>query len=182
MTKPIYISFNSPIDPTPAQALMATLADAVNNNHTEINILLSTPGGRVDQGLTLYNFIRSLPITINTFNIGNVNSIGNIIFQSGENKIACPSSSFMFHGVGFDITNQRFELSHLEEKKQSLQNDQQLLVNIIHERTGLPIDEVNNLFRSMAFINAEESVERGISNEVRQVKLTSGVPIHQLIF
>ena len=179
---PIYISFNSVINPVTSQVFMATLANSINKNHSEINVLLSTPGGSVTQGLTLYNFIRALPIPITMYNIGNVNSIGNLVFQAGNRRIAAPESSFMFHGVGFDVKNERLELSHLQDKMQSLKNDESLILDIMVKRTGMSREEVEGLFREMAFLNAKESLDRGISDEITEIQLTSGVPIQQLVF
>ena len=178
----IYISFSSMVNPHTAQVLMGALTNAVNKGCTQIHLLLSTPGGTVAEGVTLYNFIRALPVSITTYNIGRVNSIGNVVFQAGEKRVAATSSSFMFHGVGFDITNARMELTQLIEKIQGLSNDQTLISTIMVERTGLPQQEVQSLFQRMAFMKASEAVDRGIADEVRNIDLPKGVPIQQLIF
>jgi len=161
---------------------MGTLAKSVQNNYSEINVLLSTPDGEVNQGITLYNFINALPVPVNMFNIGNVNSIGNVIYQAGTKRTACEFSSFMFHGVGFDIQNERLELSHLQDKMQNLRNDQSLILDIMVRHTQMPPSDIEDLFRKMAFINAQESLQRGISDEVANVSVPSGAPIEQLIF
>ena len=57
----IYISFTSLVNPHTTQILMGALTNAVNNGHTKIHLMLSSPGGQVAEGITLYNLIRSLP-------------------------------------------------------------------------------------------------------------------------
>jgi len=47
-------------------------------------MLLSIPRGSVGDGITIHNFIRALPIPLITYNIGQVNSIGNIVYQAEE--------------------------------------------------------------------------------------------------
>ena len=178
----IYISFSSMVIPHTAQVLMGALTNAVNNGCTQIHLLLSTPGGTVAEGITLYNFIRALPVPVTTYNIGRVNSIGNVVFQAGAKRLAATTSSFMFHGVGFDITNARMELTHLIDKIRELQNDQTLISTIMVKRTGLSQDMVQDLFQSMAFMNAGEAVKRGIADEVCNIDLPKGVPVQQLIF
>ncbi len=177
-----YISFNAPIVPITAQVLMGALAKAVQDGYSEINVMLSTPGGEVNQGITLYNFINSLPVTVNMFNLGSVNSIGNVVYQAGKKRTACKFSSFMFHGVGFDIKNERLELSHLQEKMENLQNDQSLILDIMVKHTNLSSTHIEDLFRKMAFINAEESLKNGISDEIADVSVPIGTPVEQLIF
>jgi ATP-dependent Clp protease, protease subunit len=85
------------------------MARLSNEGHQEVHLLLTTPGGSVMHGLTIYNVLRALPITLVTHNAGSVNSIGNAVFLAGARRYACPHSTFMFHGVGFDANNQRFE-------------------------------------------------------------------------
>ena len=178
----IYISFTSLVNPHTTQILMGALTNAVNNGHTKIHLMLSSPGGQVAEGITLYNLIRSLPIPVYTYNIGTVNSIANVVFQAGERRITATNSSFMFHGVGFDIQNARMELTHLIEKIQELQKDEALISAIMVERTGLSDAQAQNLFRTMAFMDAKKAVESGIADEVSDINLPSGVPVQQLIF
>ena len=63
-------------------------------------------------GMNLYNVLRALPIKLTVHNVGNVDSIGNAVFLAGSPRYACPHSTFMFHGVGFDIS----QGARLEEK------------------------------------------------------------------
>ena len=178
----IYISFASAVNPQTAQVLMGALTNAVNKGCAKIHLLLSTPGGTTAEGITLYNFIRALPVPVFIYNMGRVDSIGNVMFQAGTRRIASTTSSFMFHGVGFDITNARMEYVHLIEKIKAVQNDQSIISAIMAERTGLASTEVDSLFQKTAFVNASEAVQRGIADEVSNINLPQGVPIQQLIF
>ena len=55
-------------------------------------------------GLNIYNVLIGMPFELITHNVGNVDSIANAVFLAGTKRYACPHSTFMFHGVGFDIT------------------------------------------------------------------------------
>src|ERR1700693_1950735 len=107
----VYGVFQSIIDVKTSQQLISTVSQLINQGATSIELLLSTPGGEVSSGLTIYNFLNSIPIPINTHNIGNVDSIGNAMFLAGATRKACKHSTFMFHGVGFSAQN-----IYLEEK------------------------------------------------------------------
>ena len=52
----------------------------------------------------------------------------------------------------------------------------------MNRHTKLSEAEINELFLAMAYMNAEEAVKRGIADEVRDIHLPKGVPVHQLIF
>ncbi len=55
------------------------------------------------KALTIYNTLIALPIHLTVYNVGSVNSIGNVVFLAGRKRYACPGSTFMFHGIGVDL-------------------------------------------------------------------------------
>ena len=180
--KPICVSFNAPISNATSAPLMGALANACNDGHDEIHLMLSTPGGSVADGITLYNFIHALSVPVVAYNIGSVNSIGNIVYQAASRKLSSTVSSFMFHGVGVDINQARFELKHLRERTQQIESDQAMMAEIMVRHTQLGTDDINKLFLEMAFLSAQEALERGITDEVTDIRLPDGLPILQLIF
>lgn len=99
----IYVSFSAEINPNTTEALIALCANHANQGVKEIYLMMSTPGGTVMNGLNLYNVLRALPVKLITHNVGNVDSIGNAVFLAGEERYACFHSTFMFHGVGYDM-------------------------------------------------------------------------------
>jgi ATP-dependent protease ClpP protease subunit len=177
-----YINFHAPVTPFTAQSLMAACCQVVVQGHTELYLMLSTPGGQVASGITLYNFLMSLPLKVTTHNIGNIDSIGNAFFLAGETRIACQHSTFMFHGVGFDVANQRFEEKNLREKLDSLLADQQRIGNIISARTNISADKVGELFREAKTKNADEALQSGIVHEICDLRIAPGSPILTPVF
>jgi ATP-dependent protease ClpP protease subunit len=112
----IYVSFSAEINPNTTQSLIALLSQQINLGVQEIYLLLSTQGGDVMSGINLYNVLRSLPAKLTTHNVGNVDSIGNAIFLAGHERYASRHSTFMFHGVGFNVpTPTLFEEKSLRE-------------------------------------------------------------------
>src|ERR1700680_3114676 len=97
----VYVSFSAEIVPATTESLIAVMADCANKGVPHVYLMLSTPGGSVMHGLNLYNVLRAMPFKLTTHNVGNVDSIGNAIFLAGEERWACPQSTFMFHGVAF---------------------------------------------------------------------------------
>ena len=180
--KPIFISFQSLIGPQTANVLMGALGEKTNQDFDEIHLLLSSPGGQVREGIAVYNFIQALPIPVVTYNIGSIDSIANVVYQAGKRRISSRTSSFMFHGVGFDIQNTRMELKQLNEMTASLQNDQSLIADIMIRHTGMTRDEINGLFLAMEYMTAQKALDRGITDEVGDIHVPKGVPISQLIF
>jgi ATP-dependent protease ClpP protease subunit len=173
----VYLVFESAINGVTSQKLIATAAQLVNQGTTEINLLLSTPGGEVSSGLTIYNFLRALPITINTHNIGNVDSIGNAIFLAGKTRKACEHSTFMFHGVGFQAPNIVFEEKFLRERLDGILADQKRIGDIIRQRTKIRDSEVRKLFREARTKDAHYALRQDIISAIEDVNIPAGIPI-----
>jgi len=143
----IYINFSAPINDRTTHLLMSVLTNQVNGGENEIYFLFSSPGGSVSAGITLHNFLRSLPVKVTMHNIGIVDSIGNVVFLAAEERYANPNSSFLFHGVGFDINqNTRFEEKNLKEKLTIIKRDQKMITDIIEERTKINENDIIEMF------------------------------------
>ena len=178
----IYVSFSAEINPTTTESLIALLCQHASKGVGHVYLLLSTPGGVVMNGLNLYNTLRGLPFQLTTHNVGNVDSIGNALFLAGDTRYACPHSTFMFHGVGFDILNQRFEEKLLRERLDSILSDQARIGAIIKERTRLDQKVIEGLFREAQTKDATFARKHGIVDEVRDVQIPQGAPIYSLVF
>ena len=179
----IYINFSAEINPHTSEALMNFLADQINKGEKEFYILLSSDGGRTKDGMTLYNYIKSLPIKIIMHNIGVVNSVANVIFLAGNERYAVPHSSFLFHGVGFDIPQPtRLEEKELKEKIKIIDRDQTLMSGIIAERTKLSIEEIKKLFLETQTKTPEEAKKMGLIQDIKEVKIPEDTKVFSFAF
>ncbi len=179
----VYISFSAEINPHTSESLIGILANLANQKVPHVYLLLSTPGGRVMNGLNIYNFMRGLSCQLTVHNVGNVDSIGNAIFLAGSHRYACPHSTFMFHGVGYDVQpGMRLEEKSLRERLDGLLADQRRIGQIIEERTNLPTEQVKGLFLEAQTKDATFAVGCGIVHEIREVKIPAGGPVISLVF
>jgi len=178
----VYVSFSAEITPHTTESLIAVAADCANKGIKEVYLMLSTPGGSVMNGLNIYNVLRAMPFKLTTHNVGNVDSIGNAIFLAGQQRYACSSSTFMFHGVGFNQDGSRLEEKLLRERLDALLNDQKRIGAIIAERTALKEAEISGLFREAQTKDAAYAISSGIVHEIRDAKIPPGTPIVSLVF
>jgi membrane-bound ClpP family serine protease len=81
--KSLYLSFTAKVNDQTTTSLLNVLAAAIQQGTMKITLMLSTPGGSVMHGMTLYNYLTALPVELVTYNIGNVDSIGAIVFLAG---------------------------------------------------------------------------------------------------
>jgi ATP-dependent Clp protease protease subunit len=177
-----FVSFSAEINANTTESLLATMANCANQNVAEVHLLMSTPGGNVMNGMNLYNVLRSMPFTLVTHNVGNVDSIGNAIFLAGKRRYACPHSTFMFHGVGFDIQNARFDESKCRETLKSILVEHKRIGTVIRERTNLQDKTIRTLFREAQTKDAAYAATSGIVHEIREVSIPQGAPVVSLVF
>lgn len=179
----VYVSFSAEINAHTTESLLGTMANLVNGCVPEVHLLLSTPGGTVMNGINIYNVLRAMPFHLVTHNVGNVDSIGNAIFLAGDHRVACPHSTFMFHGVGFGVQpGLTLEEKFLRERLDSVLSDQQRIGAIIEERTTLTPEQVAPLFTEAQTKDAAYAVSTGIVHEIRDVKIPDGGPVVSLVF
>lgn len=175
-----YVVFHAAIDGNTSQQLIATCAQLVNNGHDEIYILISTPGGNVMSGITVYNALRALPAKIIMHNIGNIDSIGNAIFLAADERYACQHSTFMFHGVGIPI-NQNVEEKQARELLDGILANQRRIGEIVQEHTSIPASEVGELFREARTKDANAAKAAGIVMDIAEVAIPPGAPVISLV-
>ena len=179
----VFVSFSAEIVPKTTEALIAVLSDQANKQVDEVYLMLSTPGGSVMHGFNLYNAMKAFPFNLITHNVGNVDSIGNIVFLAGRRRFACANSTFMFHGVGFDtMPGMRLEEKFLQERLDSILQDQRRMGAVIRAHTNLNDGQIQELFREARTKDANYALGVGIVHEVRDVQIPPGQPVISLVF
>jgi len=177
-----YINFHAPINQHTTQNLMVVIAQKLVAGITDFYVLLSTPGGEVASGLTVYNFLRSIPANITMHNIGNVDSIGNAIFLAANTRLACEHSTFMFHGVGFDVKNLKLEEKNARELLDSILADQDRIADIIVQRTNIDRRRSRQLFREARTKDATAALTAGIISNIADPAIPAGADIVSFVF
>jgi ATP-dependent protease ClpP protease subunit len=173
------------VNPTTAEALLAAAAQIANAGVKELYLLLSTPGGSVMNGMNVYNVLKGLPLKVITHNVGNVDSIGNVIFLAGKERYACANATFMFHGVAAGIPQGqlRMEQKDLRERLDSVEHDNARIAAIIASSTTFANNaEIEALFLEAKTKNPTYAKSKGIIHDVREVQIPPGAPVQQLVF
>src|SRR5208282_5474400 len=91
-------------------------------------VYLNSSGGSPFSGITLYNFLKSLPQKTTVYNMGSVDSAGVLFFLGFQNRIGVPDCSFMIHQTTlprtifaeyinvFDLNTQQASLKATDKK------------------------------------------------------------------
>ncbi len=178
-----YVSFSAEINQTTTEGLLAAIAELLQKGNRTIYLMLSTPGGNVQNGVTIYNILRSLPVKLITHNVGNVDSIGNVIFLAGAERYATTHSTFMFHGVSFNsVAPESQDEKLLRERMAAVKIEHKRLASIIAERAGLKAEEVEKWFAEAVTRDPDDAKANGIIHDIRDIQVPAGAPFYQLAF
>lgn len=74
---------------------------AIREGASEITVCLCSGGGDVNAGLGAYNFLRMLPIKVNTHCFGIIGSIAVTMFLAGETRTSAEAAMFSLHAASF---------------------------------------------------------------------------------
>jgi ATP-dependent protease ClpP protease subunit len=163
-----YISYFDQIDMVRAKAIMGVCANILaQHKPDELYFLFSSPGGDVNSGIVLYNYLCALPVEITMHNIGAVDSIGNVVFSAGNKKYAAPYSSFLFHGISAGLKqDQQLSLTRIKEIQSSMEADQKKIAGILQANSKLSEAEILKFFSEGEAKDAAFAKEKGIVHDI----------------
>lgn len=127
-----------------------------------VNLLINTGGGRVDDGVAMYNMARARG-NVNTVVIGQAASMGAVLFQAGATRKMMKGTMLMVHNPM--ITADGDEKA-MEMAIEILRKCKDSIVNILHDRSGLGKKEVSALMDATTYMTAEEAKKNGFADEV----------------
>jgi ATP-dependent protease ClpP protease subunit len=166
-----YILFSADVQTAQAGKLRAAITDAANAG-SEIYLLISSGGGNVSEGLNIAAYMRTLPVQITTHNIGQTDSIANVIFSAGHRRYANRNASFLFHGVSMHYEKADFIESQLEEQYKIVKRLRENIASAFAQYTGISVADAEGLMISGATIlSAQEALTKAIIHEVRDAAI-----------
>jgi ATP-dependent protease ClpP protease subunit len=165
--KPIVIKFFAEVNEITINALMDTIDRKMRENSREFILLISSPGGTVFHGLSAYNYLKGLPLTLTTHNFGSVDSIGVILYCAGKRRLSVPQARFLLHGVSANFQNESLEEKQLEERLKGLKIDVENIAKVIAANIGKSVQEVVNAMHERTTLNSEEAKVWGLVHEIK---------------
>lgn len=166
--KEAYIRFMAPVDTRTTALLFQIIDKKLKEKIERLNLMLSSPGGSVFHGLSVYNFLKGAPIEVYTYNFGMVDSVGVIIFCSGIRRFSVPHARFLLHGVQANfIGNQALDEKDLEERLKGLQIDYKNIARVIADTAQKPADKVLEDMNSRTTLSPQEAKDYGLVHEIK---------------
>ena len=165
--KPVVIKFFAPVIDVTINSLMTAIDQQMKKGVAQFTLLISSPGGNVHHGLSAYNYLKGLPVTITTHNFGSVDSMGVVVFCGGGKRLSVPQARFLLHGVSAGFQNERLEEKQLEERLKGLQNNVENIAKVIAANTNKSLQDVKDAILERTILSPEEAKAWGLVDEIK---------------
>jgi ATP-dependent Clp protease protease subunit len=181
--KPVVIRFFAPVIDATVNALMSAIDQKMKQGIKEFIILISSPGGSVLHGLSAYNYLKGLPVSITTHNFGSVDSIGIVLYCAGSRRLSVPQARFLFHGVNVQFRGeQNLDEQLLEERLKGLRIDMENIAKVIAANTGKNVKNVTDAMLERTTLNPEEAQSWGLVHEITSELFEEGSEVIAIQF
>ena len=153
------------IDSACAQETAEDLLALAYENDDPITMFLGSPGGHVESGDTVFDVIQFIKPPVRIVGTGWVGSIATHIYLAAdkENRLCLPNTRFLIHqpsaGFGGDAVD-------IEIHAREIVKTRERINGIIADRTGQPLERVEQDTDRDYWMSAEESLEYGLVGKI----------------
>lgn len=142
---------------------ISALLHFAKESDEEITMLIHSNGGSIQDGLAIYDVMKTIKAPIKTVAVGMAASMGAVLLAAGTKgrRFVLPSSKVMIHQPlisGMGATN----VSDIIELGEHMKGIKQMINQILSECIGRTIDEVDEACKTEHFYSASEAVEFGL--------------------
>jgi len=135
----------------------------------DIQFYINSPGGSVTAGMAIYDTMQHVKSDVSTICVGMAASMGAFLLTSGTKgkRYALPNSTIMIHqpigGAKGQATDIKIHAEWILKIKDNLNK-------ILSERTGQPLEKIQNDVERDYFMSADEAKAYGIVDQVMERK------------
>ena len=166
--KETYIRFMAQMTPQTSDLLIKLIDEKIRNGYEKLHLLISSPGGSVFHGISLYNYLFGIPLEVDTYNFGSVDSIGVILFCAGKNRYSVPNARFLIHGVSLNWHGTiSMDEKILEEHLKGVQIDQSNIAKIIAATTNKKEEDIKTDMHNRITLSPNEAKAYGLVTEIK---------------
>ena len=159
------IFLGTEIDDGVANVVMAQLLHLDSEGGSEIGLYINSPGGSFSALTAIYDTMRLIPNDVSTLAMGLAGSMGQFLLSAGTpgKRFSLPHAQVLMHqgSAGFGGT-----AADVEIYAEQLERVGNLLIQLIAEHTGQPIEIIERDSRRDRWFNAEEAMAYGLIDHV----------------
>lgn len=147
-----------------AQVTAKSVQEQIDPNATDYEIHISSVGGDVYEGYSIYGILSGLRKPTTVIIEGLCASIATLIAQAGDKVVMTNPAEFMIHNPYVQINGDSDEL---KEAAGQLDRIKKTIISVYRKRTGLSEEELSAMMDVESWLTAEEAKQRGFVDEVQ---------------
>ena len=138
---------------------------AAEDPNKDINLYINSPGGSVTAGFAIFDTMNYIKCDVSTICVGMAASMGAFLHSAGTKgkRYALPNSEVMIHqplgGAQGQATEIAIAAKHILKTRDKLNH-------ILSERSGQPLEKIEQDTERDNFMSAEEAVAYGLIDQV----------------
>jgi ATP-dependent Clp protease protease subunit len=162
------IAFIADIEAAPVRRLLRETEEAIAAGAREVRLLMSSHGGNLYWGFTLYNHLRSLPVRLTTVNVGFVNSMAVPVYCAGQVRLSAPHAKFLLHQPALypEPRGVRWTPDRIRERLESVSVDAENIARIIAAASRRPSRRVRGDLERRLALDAPAARAYGLVHRV----------------
>ncbi|MDF2883411.1 MAG: clpP1 [Clostridiaceae bacterium] len=131
----------------------------------DIYLYINSPGGSITSGMAIYDTMQYIKPAVSTICVGMAASMGAFLLAAGAKgkRFALPNSEIMIHQPLGGFQGQATDIGIHAERILQIKKK---LNTILSERTGQPLEKVEQDTERDHFLSAEQAKEYGLIDEV----------------
>jgi len=135
------------------------------NPDKDIYLYINSPGGSVSAGMSIFDTMQFIKPDVSTLCIGLAASMGAFLLAAGEKgkRMALPNARIMIHQP---LGGAQGQATDIEIHAREILRTREQLNRILAERTGQPLEKIQNDTERDFFMSASESKAYGIIDQV----------------
>lgn len=162
------IMLNGEVTDTSASIIVAQLLFLeADNPEADINFYINSPGGSITAGLAIYDTMQYIKPDVSTICVGMAASMGSFLLTAGAQgkRYALPNSEILIHqpsvygGFQGQATDIKIHADWLLRTKKKL-------IKIYGEKTGQPVEKLEQDMERDFFMSSEEALNYGLIDKI----------------
>lgn len=131
----------------------------------DIYLYINSPGGIVTAGMAIYDTMQYIKPDVSTICIGQAASMGSLLLTAGAKgkRFALPNARIMIHQP---LGGARGQSTDVQIQAKELLRIRQMLNEILSQRTGKSMEQIEADTERDNFMSAAEAVEYGLVDKV----------------
>jgi ATP-dependent Clp protease protease subunit len=154
------------VEPSTANVIVAQMLYLDSLDHKkDIYFYINSPGGRVTDGLAIYDTMQLVKADVQTICVGQALSMGSFLLSGGAKgkRFVLPHSTVMIHQVSGGAEGMVTDIEIRLKESKRLKN---LLISILAKNSGQTFEKVHTDCERDYFMTAEEAVAYGLADKV----------------